>query len=295
MDFEVIRQQAEQKGIPTEKMGRQLVWHDEFDAEQLQADHWCFGRTMNAKDRIFNNSEKCCRVEDGKLRMQVFRSEDKKDIFELSEGLTTSKTMLFKYGYLEICARPPYRHGAWPSFWMQTQTPFSQADYFAEIDIFEVFSSPHTLNSTLHKWGKDGHSGLRQDIESFHYCYTFKNAENLNQEYHIYGFEWDEKYTRFYVDGQKYAQFPIDDSASENFAPKEIHPDMQGFHDFAYIIFNNEIFSAGGAWRVDGWNIRDEDELPFTYDIDWVRLYQNPQKEEIKLRDEILAAHAKKA
>ena len=52
------------------------------------------------------------------------------------------------------------------------------------------------------------------------------------------------------------------------------------------------MFTEGSSWKPNGWAINDADELPIDYYIDWVRLYQNPEKEEIKLKpeiDEILA------
>ena len=290
---EIIKEEIEQKGIPFEKLGRKLVWHDEFEAPELDREKWGFDRSMNGGDRIYDNGPEQFRIEDGKVHMLTRLSGDDEKPFILPEGLITNKTMLFKYGYVEMRGRIPYRHGAWPSFWMQSATPFSKADYFSEIDIFEIFSSPHTVSTGMHKWGKNGHSGLSLDTverKDLPWQYTFENYENLNNEYHTYGLEWDDKFLSFYVDDHKFASFPIDEA---NDFDTELNPGMQGFHDFSYIIFNNEFYSRKGGWVVDGWNIQVGEEMPIHYYIDYVRLYQK-DGEEIKYGPEIQEAQKNK-
>ena len=101
-------------------------------------------RTMNGIGNIYENTHKNIRVENNNLHMQIHRCGD---TFSLCEGLTTLDRMFFKYGYLEMRAKIPFRHCAWPSFWLLGNTKFHNKDigWFAEIDIFEVFSSEDTL------------------------------------------------------------------------------------------------------------------------------------------------------
>ncbi len=290
LDHAKIKLEAEKRGIPYEKRGRQLIWFDEFDGEKLDMTKWNFARTMNGADCEYDNSEKYCRVENNELHMQVHRSSLPDKSYALSEGLTTMETMNFKYGYVEMKGKLPFRHGAWPSFWMKSNTPFKKAPYMAEIDIFEVFSSDRNVVSNLHKWvTSELHVMLPGGEGSLKRAYTFENYENLNNEYHTYGFEWDEKYMSFYVDDEMYTRFPIDESGE--FGEDRI-AGMEGFHDFAYIIFNNEIFSPGRSWKPEGRVLDENDEMPIDYYIDYVRFYQNPEKEEIKLGDEIAAKKA---
>ncbi len=287
---EQIKQEAQSLGIPYEKKGRTLVWHDEFQAAQLDRTKWGFARTMGASDREFDNSEFCCRKEGDKLLMQVHKSEKEGADYRLPEGLCTRETMVYRYGYVEMRANLPYRHGAWPSFWLQSATPFSKATYMSEIDVLEVFSSENRLYSNIHKWGGGQHCAIQGDENKINVIYTFEKYADLNNEYHVYGFEWDETYMHFYVDDQRYCTFLITEEGDKCF-PQGIHPGMAGFHDFHYLIMNNEIFSAGGSWHPEGWILTEQDPLPIEYRIDWVRLYQDPSKgEEIKLGDEIAAA-----
>ena len=235
-----LKQEAQAYGIPYEKRGRVLVWHDEFDAPEINQEKWSFERSMTGSDRTYDNSEKCCRVEDGKLHMIAHYEEgDPTRPYRLSEALSTKGRMLFRYGYVEMRAKIPYRFGAWPSFWMQSVTPYSRADWFSEIDIYEIFSSPHTASSALHKWGrkKDGTPG-------FAHCsravgeYRFQDYKALNDEYHVYGLAWDEQKLSFYVDDTLYATIFID-AARGNFGA-DVVDGVEGFHDFHFLLMNNE-------------------------------------------------------
>ena len=294
MDFEQIKKEAQEKNIPYEKMGRVLVWYDQFDEGKLDRTKWSFQRSMGASDRDYDNSEKHCRIEGDKLLMQVHRSDKEGINYSLPEGFCTDKTMNFKYGYAEMRAKLPYRHGAWPSFWMKSNTPFMKAPYMSEVDIFEVFSSDRNAVANLHRWGGGKHCMLRGGEGSLTRAYTFEKYENLNDEYHIYGFEWNEKMMAFYVDDVKYAEFPIDETGADQYWPEDVFPgDMTGFHDFHYLIMNNEIFSPGSGWKPEGCVLTEDDPMPINYYIDWVRLYQDPKTEEIKLMDEIAQASKK--
>ena len=42
----------------TEKMGRKLIWHDEFDKDCLDSTKWSFERLMFNPGLVYDNSEK---------------------------------------------------------------------------------------------------------------------------------------------------------------------------------------------------------------------------------------------
>ena len=98
----------------------------------------------------------------------------------------------------------------------------------------------------LHKRTHEKHTLLLDGEGSATRGYLFEDYSNLNNEYHIYGSEWNEEYTAFYVDGKKYAQFSIKEE--DDFVPEEI-PGMACFHDFNYILLNNEAFTEGKDWK----------------------------------------------
>ena len=286
---EKMRKEADKYGIEYYKKGRILVWHDEFDTDKLDENKWCFERSMGGGDRIYDNSEKNCRVEDGNLHLQVHATDDPEFPYTLPEGVTTKYTMNWKYGYLEMRAKVPYRHGAWPSFWALSRTVFKKAPWMSEIDIFEVFSDDRHPVANLHKW-MGAHATLSGGEGSLSRAYEFKDYENLNNEYHVYGFEWNPEFTIFYVDGEEFKRFPID-PVNGNFQYNVVDGVM-GFHDFHYVLINNEIFTPKGSWRPEPFLLNENDPLPIDYYVDYIRLYQNPETEELKLKPEIDAVLA---
>ena len=89
----------------------------------------------------------------------------------------------------------------------------------------------------------------------------------------------------FYVDGEPFTKFPIA-PVNGNFGA-DVIDGTEGFHDYLFITINDEFFSEGSSWKPEGMAMTDEDEFPLEYYIDWVRLYQDPEKEEIKRKPEI--------
>lgn len=256
------------------KAGRQLVWSDEFDGSSLNTTNkWMFSQTMGASDRYYTNDSNHVYVSDGCLTLKADKYSA--DRYALPQGLTTKDRMIYTYGYLEMRAKIPYRRGAWPSFWMQSDQRYGKASYMAEIDIFEVFANARTATSTLHKWvlGTGTKHVQRENYIYDKRSYTFTDNSNLNNEFHTYALEWNPEYMAFFVDGQQYAKFSIEETADFG---TNVLPGMQGFHDPCYIIMNNELITPGnynGSWMSASWKCLDED-LPICYVIDYVRLYQ---------------------
>ncbi len=261
------------------KDGRSLVWSDEFNGGSLDTNKWRFCHTMNESDCVFVNDSRTVRMEDGCLHMQIHASGNPEKPWMLPEGVATLHTMAFKYGYLEMRARIPYRHGAWPGFWMQSPPMLRKVDWLAEVDIFEVFASSNSLAANIHKWGRgkhvmvpdQKHGGPKRD-------HVIADCARLNEEFHVYGFEWNPKEMKFYMDGHLFSTIPIDEE--HDFGKSEI-PGMKGFQDFQSVIFNNELFTKGHGWCPPELEIRPEDPLPIDYWVDWIRLWQNPRSEYI--------------
>ena len=251
---------------------RQLVWSEEFDGTELNGNTWNFSQVMTTENTIYDNTKNHVAVENGKLNLMANKAGD---TYSTSKGITTKNGMLFKFGYLEIRAKMPYAAGAWPSIWMLTNENHRTTEYRPEIDIVEAMGDPTSFTTNLHyRKGNSGEDGFIHDsldksnssiIENLiqqlqeKRKHTFANTTIAN-EYHIYGFEWDETYMTFYVDGVEHFKYDY-----TTFAPK----DTDGyniFHDPFYLIINNEIHYD---------TIADAGETPFEYNIDWIRLYQN--------------------
>lgn len=280
---------SDKTNIPQKKNNCVLVWHDEFDGGSLSPEKWHMLRSMNCEGRIYDNSEKHIRVENGNLHMQIHRVGE---TYSLCEGVVTKNTMNFKYGYLEMRAKIHFRHCAWPSFWLLGNTVFHKEEigWFAEIDIFEVFSSENKLSPNLHKWGTAGHEMLPGKENNEERAYIFQNTGALSDEYHIYGFEWNKNEMKFYVDGICYYTVPIDERSDFT---SEIYPSLDGFHEPVYILLNNEMFTEKSKWLPEGYAATLKDPMPVDYWVDWIRLYQNPVTDTLILKDKIAEAAEK--
>ncbi len=269
-----LKEQAEQKGIEYKKGNRVLVWFDEFDEDAIDDKAWGFEQSMTNPDATYSNSSETVKVTDNNLKMSVTRGDNG---YTLSQGLSTRNTMSFKYGYLEMRAKVPFSHGAWPSLWAKSTPAFHEESvgWGAEVDIFEVFSSATTLYPNIHKYGHN--SGPHYNIQDTEYKsggYTFADAAAAN-DYHIYGFEWTENYMKFYVDGTLYQTYDF----TNDFAPEL--SGMDGYREYIYLIINNEIFTKNSEWKpYTDCEITDSDPLP-EYSIDYIRLYQDIRTESI--------------
>lgn len=262
------------------KEGRRIVWREEFDGDSLDQSKWCFRREMFAGDCEYVQDSDTVQVRDGFLRLRVVKSRNPAKRCRLPLGLTTHDGMSWRYGYVEMRARVPYRRGAWPSFWMLSTAEYRQAACKAEVDIFESFAWTNGVIPTLHKWIGRTHAQLGEGYGKGSRWFQFSQPETLNDEFHVYGLEWTPRELVFYIDGKRYYSCPIDNA--HDFNAKTIEG-MDCFHDFMYLIVNNEVFTPCHDMCPKGRELVGEKDLPIDYTIDWFRLWQNPDTEEIRL------------
>lgn len=122
----------------------------------------------------------------------------KKDQIERFENITTACLIgrrEFKYGYMEIRSKAADA---------EVTSAFWATGSGAELDIFEQFGDhrqPNKLHMdrelwwSIHDWSRTGH-GRTTYTERLDY--GFRVAD----DFHVYGFEWDEAGVKSYVDGK---------------------------------------------------------------------------------------------
>lgn len=267
-----------------------LVWFDEFDGDSLDASKWSTDTRMANTDELFqDNSSAVQSVTSGELQLNAVLNQYydpngdtsyARHKYVTTNSVTTENKMSFKYGYLEIRAKVPYKEGCWPSFWLRSHRSTGKQEnpnFEVEVDIFEVFSSKTSLDSNLHQQNYGGDSSVSYmttasavNAEETH---TFENAENLSNEYHTYGFEWSENRMAIYVDRVLQCEWIIDE---QTLAEYGLQPDTSGFDTTMNILFNNHLFTASSDYIPLSGDIieNNEENLPAQYHIDWVRLYQ---------------------
>ncbi|MBQ6826323.1 MAG: glycoside hydrolase family 16 protein [Clostridia bacterium] len=274
----------------TKAGGYKYVWGDEFSGLEINNKKWTFANRMAGSALLETRTdEKVASVSQDNLQLRAIRSYRKENPvaqYATMQSLNTMKTMSFMHGYLEMSARVPFISGAWPSLWANSNGALNNTKtdpYTIEVDIFEVFSSVDKLVPNIHKWrGQNTPSQYNTDhIVNGERVpatpYIFENTDNLTNEYHIYGFKWTEKEMTMSVDGKDYMTFDL----TKDFDNQD---GMDGFKVPISILINNHMFAPDVELINDASNVNNLD-LPYEYDIDWIRLYQIPGKGELNLAD----------
>ena len=255
--------------------GYSLVWNDEFYGRTIDNSKWKTDQTRRSgTDELGCFDDDTVRgVTNGNLVLTAYKNSDLStyngDQYITANSITTENRMSYRYGYLEVRARVPYKEGCWPSLWLRSPNASGNTgtdDYDIEVDIIEPFGYTDKNAVTIHETGKsdDGHH-----VQAAAYKYTFKDNENLANEYHTYGFLWTADAMIFYVDGAEMVSYTKSELAELGYTGD--------FDDTVNILFNNHLFTASTPNKIGGENniIENyEQNLPSEFQIDYVRLYQ---------------------
>ena len=278
----------------------QLVWFDDFAGNALNEANWTKTPCASYADDVFYTYEDSnLKLASGDLNLTSFKNTyydpEGDTLYKQSKYLVpgsvhTENKMSYKYGYLEIRAKVPYKEGAWPAFWLRSSNATGKnydAPYELEVDVFEVFGSKDTMRSNLHQHftnkteetDENGepiieHIDVQTTGEAISQAegHTFTNSADLYNEYHTHGFEWSEDRMAIYVDRQLHCEWLLD---AESLAAYGLNSDTTGFDTTLSVIFGNNLITSetegfSASQMIEG----NEGNLPTEFDIDWIRLYQ---------------------
>ena len=138
--------------------------------------------------------------------------------------------------------------------------------YDVEVDAYEIFSDKTHVCSCLHKWGKGFHYALGEEQKAYH----FNSVQDAN-DWHTYGMLWEEDKISLSVDGQFYYTFDLTKEWGEGEGKT-----MSGFDQPLCVLFNNFIFTPGCHAFGPYMYAYHDDMFPLIYQIDYCRLYQDP-------------------
>lgn len=257
--------------------GYSLVWNDEFKGRTIDNAKWRTNQPrMTAYDGVGNFNEGTVRsVGNGRLLMTAYKNSDTTKYngktYLTTNSITTENRMSFKYGYLEVRTKVPYKAGCWPSLWLRSpnaaQTDLTGKDgYNMEVDIIEPFGYTDKNGITIHETNK---SDEKDHCQAAVGNYKFKNAENLANEYHTYGFLWTADEMKFYIDGECFATHTM--AALKEMGYKG------DFDDTVNILFDNQLITTNSpVANEEKTNTIENNEgsLPAEYSVEYVRLYQ---------------------
>ena len=244
--------------------GYNLIWHDEFDGDELDASSWAQeyhrpGWVNNELQTYVQDGENIF-VEDGDLVIQPMTgTNDNGRAFYTSGRINTYHLHAFRYGRVEARIRVPEGQGFLPAFWMMSDDEsYGTWPKSGEIDIMEILGSDtDTLYGTLHYGNPHMQNQGIYDLPSGDFA----------SEYHVFAIKWEPGEIRWYCDDVMYYSTSYWYSAMDGQEPNEYPaPFDQPF----YIILN---VAVGGNWPGD-----PSEDTPFDeraqMRVDYVRVFR---------------------
>lgn len=239
-----------------------LIWSDEFNGTSLDNSKWNYdiGNGCpelcgwgNNEQQYYSSSTDNVKVENGVLK--IIAQEDTLGGLSYSSGKIHSKNKGdFRYGRIEARMKLPETQGMWPAFWLlSTEGKYGEWPRSGEIDIMELLGhEPNKVHGTLH-------TGLPWTFKGDNF--TLPAPETFADDFHVFSLEWDVDTIRWYVDDNLYHEVTSDSIAP--WAP---------FQEDFYIILN---IAVGGNWPgfPDTTTV-----LPQTMEVDYVRVYNSPDR-----------------
>ncbi len=234
-----------------------LVWSDEFNSgSSPDASKWTYdlggGGWGNGELQTYTSNRTNVRVESGNLIIQADYNQKKKKY--TSARVKTLGKFSWQYGRIDVRAQLPTGVGSWPAIWMLPSGAKYGTQYLAngEIDIMEeVGADQNEVSSSAHSL--DYNPSLKTTRSRVFMVPT------ANTEFHVYGLEWNPEYLSYQIDGAEYFRVANDHTGYRSW------PYDQPFH----LILN---LAIGGSWG--GYKGVDKSSMPWTYKIDYVRLYK---------------------
>ena len=264
-----VTQAAAEKAAYNAPAGYSLVWQDEFDGNygyapnenglpqtelnpndwthEVKNSGWVNHELQNYVNHKTPEGKLVTELRDGKLRITALKENGK-----VYSGRVYAKVKSgWTYGYIEASIKLPKGKGTWPAFWMMPVN-FRSWPADGEIDIMEeVGYHPDYVSSSLHA-NAHVHSNRTQVTHEM-------KCPGAEGEFHTYAILWTAKNITTYVDGK--VQLSYDN--------RGLGRDDWPYDDPFYVIFN---LAWGGDWG--GAQGVDENALPATMEVDYIRVFQ---------------------
>ena len=193
----------------------QLVWSDEFESSTLDMSKWSFEINCdgggNAEEQCYTDSDENLFIDSGVLNIVARPTAENS---ELSKPYTSSRIVTknqgdWKYGRIEVKAKPPKGQGSWAAAWMMpTESVYGTWPLSGEIDLVEWVNLGEVradgdvdkhIHGTLHYGPMQGSNHSYTGTE-----YPLPNDSPEN-DFNLYAIEWEEGEIRWYVNDTLYA------------------------------------------------------------------------------------------
>jgi beta-glucanase (GH16 family) len=204
----------------------------------------------NKELQYYSDRPQNIKVEDGMLKITAIKESFMGSAYTSARILTKGKFEQ-KYGRLEARIKVPLGKGLWPAFWMLGANSDTVIwPQCGEIDIMEYLGSkPTTIFGSVHGPGYSAENAITKN-------YVLPN-NRFDNDFHIFGIEWDENKINYYIDDVLYNQI----------TPKDV-PGEWVFNQPFYFILN---MAVGGNFPGSP---NSETVFPQTMIVDYIRVYQ---------------------
>ena len=249
-----------------------LVWSDEFNTDgALDSNKWFHQTQIPAGGSWFNNEVQhyTNRLENSFVANGNLNIIAKKEVFtdqNVTKQYTSARLnskFAFTYGRVDIRAKVPNAQGTWPALWLLGKNVNEDGGFFdsnfgttnwpacGELDIMEHGIFPNQpinyIGAAIHSPSSFGNTVNKGGIQ----------ANDINQNYHIYSMNWSPNQITFLLDGVAFYTY---NPAVKNASTWPFNVDQ-------YFLFN--IAMGGFAGTIPA-NFTQASMV-----VDYIRVYQN--------------------
>ena len=243
---------------PEQYEGYSLIFRDEFEAEELNPNHWTFdigtGSNGWGNEELQFYTARNHLVRDGVL---VIRAQEEQygGRQYTSSRLKSQNLFGFTYGRVDIRASLPTGQGLWPALWMLGEN-FPEVGWprSGEIDIMEMLGhEDDRVYGTVH-WSNNGQNAQYPTSGSGK---KLAEGASFHASYHVFSIIWSESQIQWLVDDELYLTFALNGG-----------PGLDAFEKHFFLIMN---VAVGGRWPK---NPDSNTRFPQEMIVDYVRVFQ---------------------
>lgn len=260
-------------GMPAQKAGYALVWHDEFNyTGKPDTANWIYeqGFVRNEELQWYQTENANCK--NGVLWIEGRKERIKNPAFNAVSGewqinrkyaeytsasIQTRGLQQWQFGLFEIRARIDTLKGAWPAIWTLGVSGEWPAN--GEIDIMEFYrikKEPAILANVA--WGTDKRYVAKWHTEIRPLTHFTAKDPDWVKKFHVWRMEWDSTSIKLFLDDELLNTTALDTTINAD----RINPFLQPH----YILLNLALGGNGD----DPSGMRRS----ITYEVDYVRVYQ---------------------
>lgn len=255
---------CKESGATDPELEEGLLWSDEFDGDRLNWDNWTpeLGANGWGNNELQNYTANQTNIEvsDGTLKIIARKVGEGQDVGDYTSARLLSNKV-FTYGRMEIRAKIPdlKGNGLWPAIWMLGDAIRDGGGWpdSGEIDIMEYVSyAPNQFYATIHSNANNHRDGTQLGSGPI-------SLPTIEEEFNTFGIIWEERLINFYVNDPENVIFTVN-------KPAEANNDNWPFDKDHFFLLN---MAVGGDWG--GAQGLDDANFPATFEIDYVRVYEN--------------------